>query len=262
MTRLVDVDLGNAALEIRSQMRDVRTGILALGDTVRSARVLEDELTAALQATAGRRPLVIGGDCSILLGILPAMRRALGPIGLWFVDGHPDYQEGRASDTGETADMDLALVTGDGPAELVELAGPGPMVDTGAAVLIGHRSAGLDSAAQAELDRVPPTLSRIDADAVRADPSAAGTRAAALLVDASAGAWLHVDLDVLDPKALPAVTYPQPGGPNWEQLAALLLPLAQSPRLLGVSIADFRPDLDADGRLASRVVDLLEAVLP
>lgn len=262
LARLVDMDLGDATIEIRSRTRDVRTGILALEETGRSARALTDELTGALEATAGRRPLVIGGDCSILLGILPAMHRARGPIGLWFVDGHPDYQEARASDSGETADMDLALVTGDGPAELVDLAGPEPMVDAAAAVLIGHRTTGLDGAAQAELDRVPPALARIDADAVRADPCAAGTRAARLLADAGAGAWLHVDLDVLDPEALPAVTYPQPGGPDWEQLAELLMPLAYSPRLLGVSVADFRPDLDPGGHLATRVVELLDAVLP
>jgi len=76
------------------------------------------------------------------------------------------------------------------------------------------------------------------------------------------GAWLHLDLDVIDPAVLPAVTYPQPGGPDWDQLAAALEPLAQSPRLLGVSVADFRPDLDPTGDLATRVLEVLARTLP
>ncbi len=76
------------------------------------------------------------------------------------------------------------------------------------------------------------------------------------------GAWLHIDLDVLDPGSLPAVTYPQPGGPDWDQLSTALRPLARSPRLLGVSVADFRPDLDPTGELAARIVRLLDDVLP
>lgn len=54
----------------------------------------------------------------------------------------------------------------------------------------------------------------------------------------------------------------QPDGPDWDQLAALLLPLARSPRLIGISVADFRPDLDPDGDHARRIVALLDRVLP
>jgi arginase len=68
-------------------------------------------------------------------------------------------------------------------------------------------------------------------------------------------------VDVLDSSAMPAVTYPQPGGPDLDQLAAVLPPLAASPRLIGVSVADFRPDLDPDGRHAAQLVALLNRIL-
>jgi arginase len=58
------------------------------------------------------------------------------------------------------------------------------------------------------------------------------------------------------------VTYPQPGGPNWEQLALGLEPLAQSPRLIGVSVADFRADLDPTGEMAANITAFLARVLP
>jgi arginase len=58
--------------------------------------------------------------------------------------------------------------------------------------------------------------------------AAAGERAAAWAAGPEIPMWLHIDLDVLDPSALPAVTYPQPGGPDSDQLAAVLRPLAGS----------------------------------
>jgi arginase len=260
LSTLVAHDLGDAAAVIDSRRRDPDTGILALPETVRAAEALGEALAAGLRDHPGRRPLVVGGDCSILLGIVPALRHRSDRVGLWFVDGHPDYIDALASSTGETADLDLAALTGDGPAPLVALAGAAPAVPAELAVLIGHRTRDLDPDSAAELARVPAALRSLDADAVRRDPAGAGERAAKWL--AAHPAWLHVDLDVLDPKALPAVTYPQPGGPDWDDLTALLRPLARSPRLLGASVADFRPDLDPTGALAARIVALLRDVLP
>ena len=262
LSALAGRDFGDAATSIDGGHRDEHTGVLALAQTVGAAHVLAVALGGALRDSPDRRPLVVGGDCSILLGVMPALLGRHGRVGLWFVDGHPDYLDGHTSDTGETADMDLAVLTGDGAEQLVTLAGPPPMVDPGDVVLLGHRTGDLDAGAAAELSRLPAGLRRIDADVARRDPARAGERAAAWLSGSGNGAWLHVDLDVLDPASLPAVSYPQPAGLDWDQLADLLTPLARSPHLLGVSLADFRPDLDASGELAKRVVGLVDRVLP
>jgi arginase len=261
LARLVDRDLGDAATTIAGTHRDDLTGVRALAATLTAADVLAARLTAAMSSLPRHRPLVVGGDCSILLGILPALR-VRGPVGLWFLDGHPDFADGSTSDTGETADMELAVLTGVGAAPLTALGGPEPLVPAERVVLMGHRTVGLDAASAAETARLPPALRRIDAATLVADPAAAARNAEAWLSAVDGPLWLHVDLDVLDPGALPAVTYPQPGGPGWGDVAAVLAPLARSPRLAGVSVADFRPDLDPGGDLAARVVALLADVLP
>lgn len=261
LASLVEADLGDAATHIEGATRDPETGVLALPATLAAARALTTSLAAALRDRPRSRPLVVGGDCSLLLGVVPALRTVAGPVGLWIADGHPDYLDGAASDTGETADMELAMLTGVGAPSLVSLAGAVPMLDPSAVVLLGHRTEELDPASAAEVARLPDALHRIAAPELLADPAAAGRIAAGLLDDVGAGVWLHVDLDVLDPSALPAVSYPQPGGPSWEQLATALAPLAASPRLLGVSVADFRADLDPSGRHAERIVELVRSCL-
>lgn len=259
LAELVAVDLGDADTTIDSTARDPASGVRAPVATARAAAALAALVARALRETPERRPLVVGGDCSLLLGVVPALREVRGPLGLWCVDGHPDYLDGPGSDTGETADLELAMLTGAGPAPPL---GPAPLLDPRDVVLLGHRTEGLDPASAAEVARLPPELLALDAGAVRADPHAAGRAAAAHLAGRDRPGWLHLDLDVLDETALPAVTYPQPGGPGWDQLGDLLRPLATGPALLGVSVADYRPDLDPDGAAARRVVELLDRTLP
>jgi arginase len=237
----VDVDLGDAATAIESQSRDEATGVRALPDTIAAARALATALGAGMRDHPDRRPLVIGGDCSLLLGVFAHLRAARGDVGLWFLDGHPDFNDGHASETGETADLELAVLTGDGHPALVGLAGSVPMVAPDHVALIGHRTAGLDPASAAEVARLPRDLFALDAPTVVRDAAGTGETAARWADGRAVPMWLHLDVDVLDAAVLPAVTYPQDGGPDLDQLAAVLAPLTASSRLIGVSVADFRP---------------------
>jgi arginase len=75
------------------------------------------------------------------------------------------------------------------------------------------------------------------------------------------GFWIHIDADVLDPRVMPAVDSPEPGGPGIEQLAALAAPLARHPRALGMQLTIYDPALDPDRACAARLVALLETIL-
>lgn len=258
---LVDADLGDAPTVIDSTDRDEHTGVLALPESVAAAHALAGALGEGMRSNPGSRPLVVGGDCSLLLGVFAHLRPTLGDVGLWSVDGHPDYYEATLSETGETADLQLGLLTGDGPAPLVELGGEVPMVHAKHAALIGHRTKDLDHGSAAELARVPAELLEIDSDELLDAPQAAGVRARLWADQLDLPMWLHIDVDVLDPSVLPAVTYPQDGGPDFDHLATTLTTLAASPRLIGLSIADFRPDLDPDGDHAAQLVALVEQLL-
>jgi arginase family enzyme len=204
---------------------------------------------------AGQVPLVVGGDCTLLLGVFQALPAGSG---LWFVDGHADFYDGKTSPTGEAADMDLAILTGHGPAGLLE--DDSPLVDPAAVVLLGHRPSELNADVAFENGRIDPAIFALTAPALRQRGAGqAGVEAAKRL--AGRPAWLHLDLDVLDETALPAVSYPQPLGLDWDELEALTRPLASAPGLIGVSVADFNPDRDPDGVYARRVVDLLGTLL-
>jgi len=204
---------------------------------------------------ANEQPLVVGGDCTLLLGVFAALPAGTG---LWFVDGHADFYDGETSSTGEAADMDLAILTGHGPTGL--LADDAPVLDPAAVVLLGHRPSKLNADVAFENARLDPAIYSLTAPEIQARGAAVmGKQAVARL--AGARAWLHLDLDVLDETSLPAVSYPQSLGLDWDELSALVRPLVAAPDLVGVSVADFNPDRDPDGAYADRVVELLESLL-
>jgi len=246
-------DLGDACPPLRDPVRDPVSGVIAFEQLRAASASLHTAVGETL--ARGERPLVVGGDCTLLLGALPAADDALGALGLWFVDGHADYFDGQSSPSGEAADMELAQLTGGGP--LVDR----PVLAPENVVILGHRPPGMHPDVALELDRVPASMPRMSSEEIEAAGAAvAGSRWAAEL--GSRGAcWLHLDLDALDSTALPAVSYPQERGLDWDAFVALVRPLLASDALVGASVADFNPDLDADGSQARRVVEALQASL-
>jgi arginase len=248
-------DAGDVDATIDDPNRDARTGVIGFEQVRRASSQIHSVVAAILDE--GGKPLVVGGDCTVLVGALAAAKERLGRVGLAFVDGHLDYFGGETSPSGEAADMDLAFVTGHGPEGLVDLAGPPPMAEPGDVVVMGHR-ADTEEGGPRETDLVDERIQLVEAPAIkRGDPQRLG-RFVAERLEAQAGRfWLHFDVDVFDQAAMPAVTYPLPDGLGWEHVDALLRPLVGSRRVVGLSVADFVPDKDPDGRYARHLVDLV-----
>jgi arginase family enzyme len=238
---------------IRSSQRDAATGVIGAQEIVRASMAIGSAVRDVL--ADGRRPLVVGGDCTVLLGVFvglpPGMR-------LCFIDGHADFLDGDTSVTGEAADMDLAILTGHGPPGLMGRFGP--LVDPASVVLLGHRPDYLRPDVARENARIDPAIRALTAPEIRERGAGAVGREVAV-GNPSQQTWLHLDLDALDEEALPAVTYPQPLGLDWDEFLALVGPLAAADTMVGVSVADFNPDLDPEGEYATMCVDALATVL-
>jgi len=253
--RLGALDLGDVAPGITDSTRDPASGVIGFDELREASLALADAIARALHQ--GDRPLVLGGDCCLLLGVFGGLRRVGGATGLWFVDGHADFYDADSSPSGEAADMELAMLTGHGPPGLVDLVGAPPLVPPERVMILGHRRAEHDQDAAEELGYVPAAIERIDAPSIEEQKPGEVGRDCESRLAASGPAWLHLDLDVLDGEALPALTYPQPGGLSWDGFIELVRPLAASPALVGISVADFEPDRDPHGVHAERVVEAL-----
>ena len=196
----------------------------------------------------GGTPLVLGGDCSLLVGVGLALASDTPP-GLIHVDGHTDFRHpANSSECASLAGEDLAAVVGLHWPAVADIDSLGPYFPPARTVHIGCRTNDEDvDEASATLALVVPAGAAIR----QGIPTAAATAAAA----AGGTYWLHIDVDVLDPQWMPAVDSPDPGGLDPAQLLTLLTALA--PGAIGASVSIFDPDLDPDARHAALLVDLL-----
>jgi arginase len=224
----------------------------ALGGLVSATR------EAAAQALShGRLPLLVGGDCPVLLGALAAGRDAHRNPGLLLVDGHEDAWPPPRSDTGEASDSEVAIALGRVAGLPAPLGKMVPLLTAQAVAMLGPRDRreldenGVESLAGAV------TVFRDDV-AVRASTArASADEAIARLAHASDAFWLHIDLDVLRTDDFPAADYLQPGGLTWEELLEIATPALTNPRCFGCSVVIYNPDLDPERISAARIVRFL-----
>ena len=200
--------------------------------------------------------LVLGGDCSILLGNLLALKRR-GRYGLVFIDAHSDFRHPRnAPAIGAAAGEDLAIATRRGDARLTDLEGLGPYVNEADVALLGVHPY---DAYFGELSRLDISVAT-SVELAEAGVDLAVERALGTITRATRGFWIHLDLDVLDVRELPAVASPEPEGLSFTDLTALLKPLVASPYCVGLELTVYDPDLDPSGVYAERIVTCLEEV--
>jgi arginase len=245
-------DAGDLELEAPSGERGP-SGLLNEAALGRLVQATHDRVRAA--HTRGRRALLVGGDCPVILGALAASADE-GEVGLVMLDGHEDAWPPGLSATGEASDSELAIALGMVSEHLpVPLDRLVPLLHPPNVALLGPRD-GAELAAGGAQSVRDEVAFFTGGEAIGRTPTEE-LMAAALDAIAATTFWLHVDLDVLSTQAFAAVDYPQPGGLYWEQLHRLAVTAARDDGCLGASIVIYNPDLDPDRSGARMVVEFV-----
>lgn len=230
------------------------------GRTMREFNLLLADQVAGAD-DAAQFPLVIGGDCSILLGALAGSRRA-GPLSLVHLDGHSDFRHPGNYDPqsmlGAAAGMDLALATGRGEPLMVEWPRvTTPLIPDDQVVQVGERESLDPDFAYPDVNETGFT--RIDVFEARRLGAKSVLGVAWNTLDRKSGwrFWLHFDVDVLDQQVMPAVDCPGSPGLDEHDLVEILAGLLVSGRCAGMTVTVFDPDLDPTGEHAGLLVRLI-----
>jgi arginase len=234
--------------------RDAEHGLLNTQGIAAYTASLADAV-GAIRARS-ELPIVLGGDCSIVLGTLLALRRE-GRYGLLFIDGHTDFYQPEANINGEVASSDLALATGHGPEALTCFEGLSPLVRAEDVVAFGHRDG--EEQRKYGCQPLPAELRAFDLEQARAlgIEVAAQHAIAHLTRNALEGFWIHLDADVLDDEVMPAVDYRTPGGLTHAELATLLRVAFASPLAVGLEVTIYNPTLDPSGEAGKALTQTL-----
>jgi arginase len=238
-----------------SDKRDRETNCL----NPKSIRDFSFTLGKAVSTTIGqgRFPCVLGGDCSILIGIMPVLK-ASGCFGLIFLDAHADFYEPEKSITGEVADMDLAIITGRGPEILTNIHGLRPYVQDENVIHIGQRD-WEETRKYGSQDILETQIKCFDAEAVqKKGAERIATEMMGVINNQKVeGYWIHFDTDVLSDEVNPAVDYRLPGGLLFEQVEYIIKSLLTTGKMAGLSVTIFNPKLDQDGYISRNITQCI-----
>jgi arginase len=208
----------------------------------------------------GELPVVFGGDHALAAGSIAGASRATGHLGLLWFDSHADMNTPATSPSGHIHGMSLAAALGDGPSELVNLAGTAPSVGDGSICLLGVRD--LDPGERlliAERGIWMLTMEEWHDLGIRAGVE----QALAYLTNQGVDA-VHVsfDLDVLDPLEFPGTGTPVPGGLNYREASETLRDIhAWNGPIRSVDWVELNPTLDSTGHSTDIAVSLLSTLL-
>ena len=224
------------------------------GTNVMNPQAISDYSALLADAVAGvldaaEFPVVLGGDCSILLGAMLALKRR-GRYGLLYIDGDADFYQPQVSPlSGAASASDLAFATGRGPDLLADIEGRGPLVRDDDVAVFACRDA-------ADRERrgcqpLPADLLVVDRDRVRRLGAGAAAREAVKFLTRDGGPqdgfWIHIDADVFDETIMQAVDDPRPNGLDWDEVVSALRAALGSGRAVGLQVAIYNPDFDGDG---------------
>jgi len=213
---------------------------------------------AELALKSGALLLVLGGDCTQIIAMLAGARRYYKHISLLWFDRDADLNTPASTPSGRLDGMGVAAIVGKGSPELVRFWGEPPLVREPDTLIYGLVR--VDPPEQEFLTRSPMRhVYAVDIQGKGAQ-KAAQDALGHLHTDAREF-MLHVDLDVIAQEEFPAVNVPDSGGLSFAEVQSSLNEFVKKKNLLGLDIAQYNPDKDADGSGARKLVDMLAEAL-
>lgn len=224
--------------------------------------VLSQAAEAVEFAIANRAwPLILGGDCTITIGVIAALIEHFPDLGLSYVDGDVDLNTPETTHTGIFDGMVMAHIVGRGADELRHFGSRCPLLEEQQIALFGYsaQAGGIDPA---EFDILRNTqMAKFPLEDVNADVRGAATRALRELESKAEHILVHFDVDVVDYDDFPAVDVAHQPGLTLAQAQEALGVFVESEKTVGLVITEFNAAQDGDGKLAERIIGVIEDVL-
>jgi arginase len=208
-----------------------------------SCILLSDAVATSLKA--GARVGILGGECTLVAGSLSGALAVEPDLLLVYFDAHGDFNTVATTPSHFVGGMCLAHVCGK---QVAPLLWPGVKKIAEANVyLVGARE--LDPGESGNLLHSKVHRIAFDREQVDAPSLLAAVRRKPV--------WLHLDLDIVDPRELAAVVLPVEGGPTLRSLSEILVSVAQVADVRGVEVCGYDARKDPGAQLPTVLAEAL-----
>jgi arginase len=234
------VDVGNVACSTMATASEGQAHARYLDHVVQDSELLATAVEKAVRA--GHFPLVIGGDHSVAIGTLGGVASVEPRQGLLWIDAHADSNTPETSPSGNIHGMPVAVILGDGPASLVNVAGVNPKALEDHTVLLGLRSVDREEAERVRDSKMTYfTMHDVDQRGVAALIEEA---VAVLTADGVERVHLSFDADAIDPREAPGTGTPVRGGFSYRESHLMMELLAEADIITSADFSEVNPVLD------------------
>ncbi len=221
-------------------------------------RLVHDAVYAEL--SAGRMPILLGGDHCLGLGSISAVARHCRDTGkklriLW-LDAHADFNTSALTPSGNIHRMPVACLCGHGPKELIEIGGLVPAVSPKWVRQIGIRS--VDAGEKRFVHE--QGLEVFDMRYIDEMGMRHAMELALATMDANTHLHVSFDVDFLDPDIAPGVGTTVPGGPTYREAQLWMEMIADTGLMASLDVMELNPAIDIRNKTAEVAVDLIESL--
>ena len=249
-------DIGNIVIPQPESQAEGNPRLKYLDPIVRASEELARIVTTSLQE--GEFPLILGGDHSIALGSISGVARIHKPLGVIWLDAHPDFNTGETSPSGNIHGMILAALAGLGASQLTNVGGWSPKLDPAHIVIVGARDIDVDERNALRKHSIHVfTMSDIDRNGI----SDVMRQANAIAGQNDNPIHLSLDMDALDPREAPGVGTPVRGGLSYREAHLAMEMIADTQRLVSMDVVEVNAILDRENATAQLAVELTLSAL-
>jgi arginase len=215
------------------------------------ARQVADRVAAAVARDLV--PLVLGGDCTITLGVVAGLLRQQPDVGLMYFDGDADMTTPETTHSGIFDSMGISHLIGEGDPEVAHLGPRFPLLPPDRVTLFGFHPYEIEPEEQRLLERSAIVQYPVTSMADR--PVALAAEALAHLEERARGIAVHFDVDVMDSAEIPLADWPHYDALSFGEAMRCLRVFVGSAKLAALVVTEINPDHDPDGLLVAQFVD-------
>lgn len=218
------------------------------------SRSLAAEVRAARETRA--LPVVLTGNCISALGVVAGLGGRSTAVA-WF-DAHGDLNTPETTGSGFLDGMAIAIVLGRCWTTLAATVPGFHPVPVGRVVLLGVRD--LDPAERDVIATSGPIW--LTPDVLKGkDGESARDASLVAVVDGATQLYLHVDLDVLDPRAARANAFAVHGGLTVEDVVSTVARMAEEVPIGALTFSAYDPSVDTEARVPAAAARILSEVI-
>ena len=215
------------------------------------ARQVADTVAGAVEREL--IPIVLGGDCTITLGVVAGLLRHQPDLGLIYFDGDADLTTPETTHSGIFDSMGVAHLIGQGDPDLAPIGPRFPLLEEDRIALFGFHPYEIEP----EESRVltSSAMAKYPVTSMDDRPVELAQEARGRLEERARAIVVHFDVDVMDSAEIPLADWPHYDALSLGDAMRCLSVFVGSPKLAALVVTEINPDNDPDGLLVRQFVD-------